>query len=566
MISIVTGVLLILVPHFILPLSFLKGRIGALIVVDCSAWYHPELYLGILAVAGGIFSLKYRKAVYMTAIIGILGVIQGFLLKPVSFYLRSEIPVLTLSHTLSIRAHQNIGTVILVLSSVLLASSLLRLVIKKRRTLPDLTPFYISATNLKMTRSRSSAIVIALTIVIGAFFSDILLIRSIGSVLEIGSGRLGADLVVVPEGKEEEAEAFLYKGKMASFYMGKEVLDSLRNIPGIERISEHLYIKPAVYRIAGTMVEETVMIIAYDPEMDFTVAPWIKYSLGGVQGPDDLVVGWSVKYYPGQKVSFLGKELTVATTLDPTGLGYYDNSAFIPIESARSLLKEFIKNVDVKAAKRRKKVQEMALEEFLEELEEYEFSIKDIDPEGISAIFIKGGKGVSIKDLSERIRETVKGVSVVDVKESTVSIKRSLSSIAEVLMLPIIILLVMGTIILGIVYSMSVNERQREIGLLRAMGARKGSIFKIIIMESLMLSVTGGVFGILFGGSLLVLFKNRIMAALELLYIWPSAMVILTVMFLTTIVSIAIGMLAGLFPAVRASRMEPYHAIRTGGK
>lgn len=130
--------------------------------------------------------------------------------------------------------------------------------------------------------------------------------------------------------------------------------------------------------------------------------------------------------------------------------------------------------------------------------------------------------------------------------------------------LPIIILLAMGTFILGIVFSMSVTERQREIGLFRAMGARKFDVFRIILAESLIISGIGGLFGMLFGSSLVFLFKNKIMAALELLHIWPSPLVIATVFLLTVVITFSVGILAGVYPAVRASRMEPYFAIRSG--
>jgi putative ABC transport system permease protein len=130
--------------------------------------------------------------------------------------------------------------------------------------------------------------------------------------------------------------------------------------------------------------------------------------------------------------------------------------------------------------------------------------------------------------------------------------------------IPIGLLLVMGVFIPGIVFSMSLNERQREIGLFRAVVARKLDIFRIMITESLIISLFGGISGILFGGSLVILFKNKIMGLLELLYIWPSPRVIFTVILVNLVMSISIGIIVGFYPAMRAANMEPYNAVRTG--
>ena len=564
-IFIVTGSLLILLPHFFLPLDFLEGREGALIILGCSFWYHPEIYLGTIAVTAGTLSVRYRKALYITGVTGIAGIIQGFFLKPVSFYLLKT-PIIALSNTIAIRAHQYISAVIFGLSLVILLLSLYRLLVKEKAGIPNLNTYYLSSAAIKRYRFRSTVIIVAITIVSGAFFSNLLLSRSIEKTLEAGAGRLGADIIIVPEGEEETAEGVLHRGRKAIFYMDKSVLDKLRGFPGVEKVSPHLYIKPATYRIAGTHVEESLMIVAYDPDIDFTVAPWIMYSIGERQKPDDLAVGWSVKYYPGQEISLLGRSLKVLKTLEPTGLAYYDTSAFIPLEPARELLRGLKEQLATHEPPQSQQVQEMALKPFLEEQEEYMSSFRNIDPESVSILFIKAKKNAAIKELSDRIEESIKGISVVNVKSATVSVKKRLSKIIEFFFLPIIIFLLMGTLILGIVFSMSVKERQREIGLLRAIGARKSSIFRLVLTESLLLSGIGVVSGLLFGSTLLMLFKNKIMASLELLYIWPSTAVITTAMSITVIVSLAAGLIAAVYPALKASRMEPYYAIMSGGK
>lgn len=559
---VVIGVLFILVPHFTLPLGYIKGGTGALLLSQCSIWYHPELYTGMATVLGGILSVRYKKVLLLVIAAGVMGVAEAALLRPMSYFTQSEIPLVVLSQTYSLRSHLHIREVILFLSVLVSAISGSALIFKKKKQGVQLTLSAISSANLSKRRYRSLALIISLTIVIGAFFSDILLSQSIENTLELGAGRLGADLMVVPGEEKVAAQAVLLSGGPTMFYMRTDVLNKLRRLPEIEKMSPQLYVQPFSYKVCCTI--ESILIIAYDPETDFTVAPWIQYSLKREQGLSDIVVGKLVKFYPGQKMDLYGKSLNVVASLEPTGLGYFDNSAFIPLEGARAMLAELKKREEAQRIPSRQAILDESFSHLFASDREKRIPIEDVDPYGISAIFVKARDGVSIKDLSNKIELLNPTIAVINVKESTVTIKRHLRSMLRAFFLPIIILLAMGTFILGIVFSMSVTERQREIGLFRAMGARKFDVFRIVLAESLIISGIGGLFGMLFGSSLVFLFKNKIMAALELLHIWPSPRVILTVFLLTVVITFSVGLLAGVYPAVRASRMEPYFAIRSG--
>ncbi|RMG02890.1 MAG: ABC transporter permease, partial [Nitrospirae bacterium] len=464
--------------------------------------------------------------------------------------------------TYSIRSHAHIRETLIILSVVTLAFSLSPLFIKRKKKVSLMTPFRVSSANLGRRLFRTVTLVVALTIVIGAFFADILLSKSIENTLEVGAGRLGADLMVVPEKEKKAAQAVLLSGGPTIFYLGKDILGKIREFPEIEKASPQLYVQPFSYKVCCTV--ESILIIAYDPETDFTVKPWIQYSLRGKQGLYDLVVGKLVKYYPGQQMDLFGRKLNVVASLEPTGLGYFDNSAFIPIDGARRLLRELKKREEAHRIPTRQEILDESFSHLFASDKEKRVSIEEIDPEGISAIFVKAKDDVDIQSLTKKIESRFKGVGVINVREATISVKRHLSSMLNAFMLPIAILLFMGIVILSVVFSMSVTERQREIGLMRAVGARQSDVFRIVILESLLLALIGGVFGILFGGSLVFLFKNQIMAALNLLYIWPSPRVIVTVFGLTLVTSLLVGLCSGLYPAVRASRMEPYHAIRSG--
>jgi len=117
---------------------------------------------------------------------------------------------------------------------------------------------------------------------------------------------------------------------------------------------------------------------------------------------------------------------------------------------------------------------------------------------------------------------------------------------------------------MGFAFYMIVNERQREIGLLRAMGGKKQHIFKLIISEALVISLIGGLIGLVIGAALLFSFKNFILSSLRLPYLLPSVKVLIELVSGAIIFSAVTGLLASLMPAISASRMEPYEAIRKG--
>jgi ABC-type antimicrobial peptide transport system permease subunit len=104
---------------------------------------------------------------------------------------------------------------------------------------------------------------------------------------------------------------------------------------------------------------------------------------------------------------------------------------------------------------------------------------------------------------------------------------------------------------------MSVLERTREIGVLRALGWSKRQVVGMILHEALTLGLIGGVFGILLGISLA--WALGLIPAISG-YIVPVYNVQLFI--LAILVAVITGMLGGLYPAWRATRMQPVEALR----
>ena len=116
-------------------------------------------------------------------------------------------------------------------------------------------------------------------------------------------------------------------------------------------------------------------------------------------------------------------------------------------------------------------------------------------------------------------------------------------------------LLVGGVGIMNIML-VSVSERTREIGLRKAVGARPSAILLQFLVEAMMLCLLGGFMGLLCGQGLTTAMASIPDAKLEQAFI-PGWAVALSFGF-----SAAVGLLFGMFPAIKAARLDPIEALR----
>lgn len=113
-------------------------------------------------------------------------------------------------------------------------------------------------------------------------------------------------------------------------------------------------------------------------------------------------------------------------------------------------------------------------------------------------------------------------------------------------------LLVGGIGIMNIML-VAVNERTREIGLRKAIGAKNRDIVLQFLVESMLISLLGGIFGILMGigGAFLIM-----------LFIKGTLVIAWWAVILATTVSAVVGIFFGVYPALRAARLDPVEALR----
>ena len=113
-------------------------------------------------------------------------------------------------------------------------------------------------------------------------------------------------------------------------------------------------------------------------------------------------------------------------------------------------------------------------------------------------------------------------------------------------------LLVGGIGIMNIMLA-AILERTREIGVRRAIGARRSDIVRQFVIEATLISFAGGLLGVVFGFAM-----SRLIAWLAG---WSTVVTISSIL-LAFLVSISVGLIFGIYPAVKAARLDPVEAIR----
>lgn len=391
---------------------------------------------------------------------------------------------------------------------------------------------YVSLKNLKRKPMRTGLLFAIVAVVSCTLFTATLFLKSINNAFRIGTYRLGADILVVPESAETKAKSALLSGEPTQFLMDRSVLDRVKQIEGVKDATPQLFIKPTSFTCCFNV---DVFLIAFDPTTDFTIHPWLERHLSRTLGDNEIITGREVPVIVGDTVPFFGTMFRVAGTMEPTGMDFFDRAAFMSLDAAY-------------------KMAEISKTKAIQPL--------DIGRDKISTVLVRLAEDFTPDRVGLRIEHDIPGVKAL-VSDTVIStVRKQLSGLIHAILTISLILWIIVLLIMAFAFTMIVNERRREIGLLRAMGANKKHISAIILTEAATISAGGGAAGILFGLLLLMSFKNLMLHYLRLPYLFPAPFHLIILIIGALIVSLFTGLFSALLPSYSVLKMEPYEAIR----
>ena len=156
-----------------------------------------------------------------------------------------------------------------------------------------------------------------------------------------------------------------------------------------------------------------------------------------------------------------------------------------------------------------------------------------------------------------RERHRVKGeaddFNIRDMTEMTNTLSSTSKLMGSLLLCVALISLVVGGIVIMNIMLVSVTERTREIGIRKAMGARRSDILLQFLIESVALAMLGGAIGVVFG----IVIAKGVTLAIGM----PSVIKLWAVMA-GVMVAASVGIFFGVYPARRAAVLDPIAALR----
>ena len=361
---------------------------------------------------------------------------------------------------------------------------------------------------------------------------------------------LGFQVMIMAKGCPYEAATMMLKGGSGLLYLPSDTYEKVRTDPEIETITP-IFVGLAEKQGSGIRDDAggTFSVVnGIDVASYRVMKPWVALKQGaGYDGGrwfaqdsrDEVVLGFEAAEYaqrkvgdtfyasitPAGRIAPVMREFKVVGVLERTGT-QDDGGVFLPIDAARAYFGR-------------------------------------PDELTILGIKLRQFNGVKMREFESRWLKLpeVQVVGLQQVKSTLVNLVATAQTmIAAVAAIAVIVALigVINTIL------MSVYERTSEIGIMKALGARRGAIFQLIWLETVMVCLAGGIAGSIaaVAGSGLV---ERAIKALADLGVSGSVVHITpAVVGFAVLGAVILGFFGGLYPAWRASSMRPVEAIGKG--
>jgi putative ABC transport system permease protein len=396
-------------------------------------------------------------------------------------------------------------------------------------------PANLGAALRSISEQRSRAALSALGVMVGAI-AIILLIsiaKGVQKDLTDQVNDLGVNVLVVLPFRVEEGSLFMPNAAGLS-YLREDDVERVRKVPGVRRATPIVFVGGAIKR--GDKTSPSTLILSAGGDW-FKIRP-AKLQEGELYTPNDeqrpiCVIGsiakeklFGTESAVGQLVSINGREFRVIGVTEDKkhedsmlSMGSFENIAYIPYGWFKSTNDE------------------PQLHRIMVQVE------PDREPAAL--------KGRIESALGERLDHAQYSVQTLG---DLLKLVYKLMGILTWLLTGLTsIALFVGGVGIMTVMLMSVNERSKEIGVRKTVGARRADIFLQFLIEAVILSLIGGLVGL--GISAIVCWGLKVYTPIKPLITWDT-------IGLCFAVSVGVGAFFGLLPAMRAARRDPVEALR----
>jgi putative ABC transport system permease protein len=184
-------------------------------------------------------------------------------------------------------------------------------------------------------------------------------------------------------------------------------------------------------------------------------------------------------------------------------------------------------------------------------------------------IDVAAAPGITPTQLRERVRAALPAsdlevrTGAEEASNQTANLESDLGFLRTFLLVFAYVALVVGAFIIFNTFSITVAQRTREFAMLRTLGASRGQIMRAVVFEGLLLGVIGAVLGLLLG-LLLAPALDQLFKAFGADLPDSGTVLETRTIVVSLLVGIVVTVLAGLFPALRATRVPPLAAMREG--
>ena len=377
--------------------------------------------------------------------------------------------------------------------------------------------------NLFRNKIRSALTIFSIAISVTVLFSLLSFTKGYEKGMSGELGKMGYQIMVVPLGCPYEAASLALSGGKIPNYFDYSILDSVQKITEIDVAAP--FFMSAIIQPAE---DRTDIYLGMDEKMLQMKKYW-KIKGEYFKDENSLIMGGDAAYIeqtenPGEKfyVKEKDKEFTVTGILERTGTKD-DGFFFIPLKTAQEMFGQ---------------------------------------PNKLTGIAVRVKDPTLIPSVVEKL-EKLPDAQVITMSQLMGTMMNLVASAKTLILSIIMIAIVISALGALNTVLMSVFERTKEIGVMRAMGAGRENVFQLVWLETLTMSIISGFLGL---GMALLGMKIVEKVIKKLLPLAPQGSVVsfdLNILLISLGFVILIGLLAGIYPAYRASKLKPIEAIRT---